>query len=148
MPQLSFHSPLGSLTLSEEDGMIVSVDEGWGRDQTETPLLVKARALLQDYFDGETVDFTTIPLQLYGTDYQKRVWNAVRQIPYGHTRRYGEIAREVGGSAQSVGTAVGANPILLLVPCHRVVSTRGHGEYSGFNGRDDKARLLDLESGF
>ncbi|MXV45141.1 methylated-DNA--[protein]-cysteine S-methyltransferase [Saccharibacter sp. 17.LH.SD] len=145
MPQLSLHSPFGALTLSEEEGYIVSLDEGWGRDQTETPLLIQVRELLQNYFDGQPVDFSTLPLMLHGTDYQKCVWKALRQIPYGHTRRYSDLASEIGGSARSVGRAVGANPILLLVPCHRVVGAHGLCGYSGFNGIDDKARLLDLE---
>lgn len=148
MAQLSFHIPLGTITLSEDDGHIVSLDEGWGRDQTETPLLVRARTLLQDYFDGVTVDLSSLPVRPYGTNYQKRVWEEVRHIPFGQTRRYGDIAHAIGGSAQSVGTALGANMIPLLIPCHRVVSARGPGAYSAFGGAEDKVRLLDLESGF
>lgn len=148
MAQLSFHIPLGTITLSEDDGHIVSLDEGWGRDQTETPLLVKARTLLQDYFDGVSVDLSSLPVRPYGTDYQKRVWEEVRHIPFGQTRRYGDIAHAIGGSAQSVGTALGVNMIPLLIPCHRVVSARGPGAYSAFGGAEDKVRLLDLESGF
>lgn len=148
MPQLSFHTPLGDLTLSEDNGYIVSLDEGWSRDQTETPLLTSVRDLIQDYFDGQNVNFNTVPLLLYGTPYQKRVWQEVRRIPHGKTCFYGDIAQRVGGSPRSVGNAVGANPIILIIPCHRVVSTRGIGHYSGFNGHDDKVRLLDLERGF
>lgn len=148
MPQLSLHTPFGALTLSEEDGHIVSLDEGWGRDQTETPLLCRARDMLQAYFDGEPVDFSTLPLAPpFGTDYQKRVWNVLRRIPHGQTRRYAEIAAEAGGNARSVGQAVAANPILLLIPCHRVVAAKGLGGYSGFEGVEDKARLLELEKG-
>lgn len=147
MPQLSFHSPFGALTLSEEDGQIVSLDEGWGRDQTETPLLSKLRDMMQDYFDGEPVDFSSIPLDLYGTDYQKRVWTALRTIPYGQTRTYAELAQEVGGSPQSIGQAVAHNPLLILIPCHRVLPSHGknYGDYSGFEGPESKAMLLELE---
>lgn len=147
MPQLSFHSPFGALTLSEEDCQIVSLDEGWGRDQTETPLLSKLRDMMQDYFDGEPVDFSSIPLDLYGTDYQKRVWTALRAIPYGQTRTYAELAQEVGGSPQSIGQAVAHNPLLILIPCHRVLPSHGksYGDYSGFEGPESKAMLLELE---
>ncbi|TPW33796.1 methylated-DNA--[protein]-cysteine S-methyltransferase [Oecophyllibacter saccharovorans] len=148
MAQLSLHTPLGDLTLSEEDGALVSVDEGWGRDQTPTPLLLRARDLLNAYFDGEKVDFSTLPVSPpFGTAYQRKVWEALRRIPHGQTRRYGEIAQEVGGTARSVGQAVAANPVLLLIPCHRVVAAQGMGGYSGFNGVEDKQRLLELEKG-
>lgn len=147
MPQLSFHSPLGALTLSEEEGQIVSLDEGWGRDQTETPLLLKVRDMMQDYFDGEVVDFQPIPLMLCGTAYQERVWAALRAIPHGQTRTYGELARTIGGSPQSIGQAVARNPLLILVPCHRVLPSHGkdYGDYSGFDGAESKAFLLELE---
>lgn len=147
MPQLSFHSPLGALTLSEEEEQIVSLDEGWGRDQSETPLLLKVRDMMQDYFDGEPVDFQSIPLMLDGTAYQKRVWAALRAIPHGQTRTYGDLAKTVGGSPQSIGQAVARNPLLILIPCHRVLPShgRGHGDYSGFEGAESKAFLLGLE---
>lgn len=147
MPQLSFHSPLGALTLSEEEGQIVSLDEGWGRDQSETPLLLKVRDMMQDYFDGEAVDFQSIPLMLDGTAYQERVWAALRAIPHGQTRTYADLAKTVGGSPQSIGQAVARNPLLILVPCHRVLPSHGksYGDYSGFEGADSKAFLLELE---
>lgn len=145
LPQLSLHSPVGDLTLSEEDGAIVSLDWGWGRDQTETPLLVEARAQLEDYFDGLRTDFT-VPLNPGGTEYQRRVWAALQAIPHGATRTYGEIAGAVGGSARSVGGANGSNPIPLLIPCHRVLASGGIGGYSGGEGLDTKRFLLALEA--
>lgn len=145
MPQLSFHSPFGELTLSEEDGHIVSLDEGRGRDQTETPLLLQVRDLMQDYFDGEKVDFSKVPLLLSGTEYQKRVWDVLRAIPHGETCTYSDIAKKLNTHPRAVGNAIGANPILILVPCHRAVGLHNLGGYSGFNGVEDKERLLELE---
>jgi methylated-DNA-[protein]-cysteine S-methyltransferase len=145
MPQLSLHSPIGDLTLSEEDGAIVAVDWGWGRDQSETPLLRTARDRLFAYFDGALRSFD-LPLAPHGTDYQRRVWDALCAIPYGETRSYRQIAALAGGVARSVGQANGCNPIPILIPCHRVLAANGLGGYSGGDGLDTKRRLLDLES--
>jgi len=145
LPQLSLHTPLGDLTVSEEDGAIVAVDWGWGRDQDETPLLLRAREQLQEYFDGVRVAFE-LPLEPQGTAYRRRVWAALCDIPPGATRTYAEIARVAGGSARSVGQANGANPIPVLIPCHRVVASAGLGGYSGGDGLDTKRFLLQLEA--
>jgi methylated-DNA-[protein]-cysteine S-methyltransferase len=145
VPQLSLHSQVGDLTVSEEDGRIVALDWGWGRDQGETPLLRRARELLHAYFAGQSVDFD-LPLAPAGTPYRQRVWAALRCIPAGATRSYLQIAREVGGSPRSVGGANAANPIPILIPCHRVVATGGLGGYSGGDGLVTKRVLLDLEA--
>jgi len=145
LPQLSLHTPLGDLTVSEEDGAIVAVDWGWGRDQDETPLLLLAREQLQEYFDGVRVAFE-LPLQPQGTAYRRRVWAALCEIPPGATRTYADIARVAGGSARSVGQANGANPIPVLIPCHRVIASAGLGGYSGGDGLDTKRFLLQLEA--
>jgi methylated-DNA-[protein]-cysteine S-methyltransferase len=146
MPQLSLHTPLGDLTLSEEDGAIVALDWGRGRDQEATPLLRRARDQLQDYFDGTRSDFD-LPLNPHGTAFQRRVWDALRAIPAGQTRSYAEIARAVGCRApRAIGQANGANPIPILIPCHRVVAADGSlGGYSGGEGEATKRYLLDLE---
>ena len=144
MPQLSLHTPVGDLTVSEADDQIVSLDWGWGRDQDETPLLCRARDQLQAYFDGERLGFD-LPISPVGTPYRCRVWAALRAIPPGQTRTYQDIARAAGGSARSVGGANGANPIPILIPCHRVVATNGIGGYSGGDGPPTKRYLLDLE---
>lgn len=156
------HTPLGDLTLSEEDGAIVAVDWGWGRDQAETPLLLRARQQMEEYFDGERSSFD-LALSPAGSEYRRRVWAALCGIPAGSTRSYAEIARAVGGSARSVGQANGANPIPVLIPCHRVVASgyaqqivasgyarhgsadRGIGGYSGGDGLATKRFLLQLE---
>ncbi|MFT9435593.1 methylated-DNA--[protein]-cysteine S-methyltransferase [Acetobacter syzygii] len=145
MPQLSMHSPIGDLTLTEEDGAIVALDWGWGRDQDETPLLRQACDRLDAYFDGAADDFVDLPLAPYGTPYRQSVWKALRAIPLGETRTYRDLAQQVGGSPRSIGQANGANPIPILIPCHRVVSTQGLGGYSGDGGLADKIYLLELE---
>ncbi len=146
MPQLSLHTPLGDLTVSEEQGAIVAIDWGWGRDQTETPLLCASREQLEEYFDGQRTSFD-LALSPHGTAYRRRVWAALCEIPPGQTRTYADIARVAGGSARSVGQANGANPIPVLIPCHRVVASAGLGGYSGGDGADTKRFLLQLEAG-
>jgi methylated-DNA-[protein]-cysteine S-methyltransferase len=145
LPQLSLHTPVGDITLSEESGRIVALDWGWGRDQQETPILALARGQLHAYFDGALTRFD-LPLDPHGTPYRLRVWQALRTIPSGQTRTYGEIARIAGGSPRSVGGANGANPIPILIPCHRVVAGDGIGGYSGADGLPTKRYLLALEA--
>jgi methylated-DNA-[protein]-cysteine S-methyltransferase len=145
LPQLSLHTPIGDITVSEEDGAIVAIDWGWGRDQTETALLAEARAQLHAYFDTDLTHFD-LPLAPTGTPYRRRVWATLCGIPYGETRSYAEIARIAGGSARSVGQASGANPIPIIVPCHRVLATVGLGGYSGGEGLETKRALLALET--
>lgn len=145
MPQLSFHSPIGMLTVSEEDGRIVSIDWGWVGESRETPLLVRARDQLDAYFDGRRTAFD-LPLGPAGTLFQRRVWDALMEIPYGETRRYGDVARSLGSAPRAVGTACGRNPIPIVIPCHRVVAGNGGlGGYSGEDGIETKIRLLRLE---
>jgi methylated-DNA-[protein]-cysteine S-methyltransferase len=145
VPQLSLHSPVGDLTISEEEGALVALDWGWGRDQTPTPLLREVRQRIQSYFDGQMVDFDDLPIHPLGTAYRQRVWAALRRIPRGETRTYLALARDVGGSPRSVGQANRANPIPIIVPCHRVVAVGGLGGYSGEGGLAAKRHLLALE---
>jgi methylated-DNA-[protein]-cysteine S-methyltransferase len=146
MPQLSLHSPIGDLTLSEENGKLVAVDWGWGRDQDPTPLLRDAKKQLEAYFDRRLTAFD-LPLAPEGTDFQKHVWRAMLKIPYGKTQTYGAISARLKASARSVGTACGRNPLPVLIPCHRVVAAGGRmGGYSGDGGLVTKTALLRLES--
>lgn len=145
MTQLSLHSPVGDLTVSEDDGAIVSVDWGWGALQTETPLLVEAKRQLDLYFDGDLETFD-LPLRPHGSAFRKQVWDAMLRIPYGSTETYGKIAAEVGVPARAVGGACGANPIPIIIPCHRVLAANGGmGGYSGEGGVETKVFLLRLE---
>jgi methylated-DNA-[protein]-cysteine S-methyltransferase len=146
MPQLSFHTPLGALTLSEEDGAIVALDWGFGRDQDETALLRKGREQVQAYFDGELQEFT-LALAPAGSPYRRTIWAALQAIPFGQTRSYAAVALAAGGSARSVGGANAANPIPIIIPCHRVVGASGIGGYSGADGVPTKQWLLRLERG-
>lgn len=142
---MSLHSPIGDISVSEDAGAIVAIDWGWGRDQDATPLLRRAREQLHAFFDGELTEFD-LPLAPAGTEYRRRVWQALCAIPYGETRSYIDIARVAGGSARSVGQANGSNPIPLVIPCHRVVATTHLGGYSGGEGLATKRWLLGLEA--
>jgi len=146
MPQLSLHTPLGEVTISEDGGAIVALDWGRGRDQEATPLLREACDQLQDYFDGKRMSFN-LPLTPEGSNFQKRVWAALCAIPPGETRSYADIARTIGSAPRAVGGANGANPIPLFIPCHRVIAADGSlGGYSGGDGPATKRFLLDHES--
>jgi methylated-DNA-[protein]-cysteine S-methyltransferase len=145
MPQLSLHSPLGDVTVSEEGGAIVALDWGWGRDQQETPLLREARLQLYAYFDRELIEFE-LRLAPRGTAFQQRVWQALRAIPYGQTRSYAELAANLGSAPRAVGQANAANPIPIIIPCHRVIAANGLGGYSGCDGLSTKRALLELEA--
>lgn len=114
-------------------------------DNKADALLRAARRQLTEYFQGKRKVFD-LPLDLNGTPFQRRVWNQLRRIPYGVTRSYGEVARAIGkpGAARAVGQASGANPVPILVPCHRVIAAGGAlGGYGG--GLRLKRFLLALE---
>ena len=144
MPQLSLQSPIGDLTVSAEDEHIVALDWGWGRDQEETPVLVRARAQLDDYFDGKLKTFD-LPLRPDGSAFHQAVWKIMTEIPYGQVLTYGAISDRLKASARSVGTACGRNPIPVIIPCHRVIGAAGLGGYSGDGGVDTKVVLLRHE---
>ncbi len=146
MPILSMHSPVGDLTLFAEDDAIVALEWGWGSFQDPSPLLLRAKAALDAYFDEEAPLPDDLPLNPGGTAYRQKIWAALRQIPPGETRSYAEIAAIAGGSARSVGGANAANPIPILIPCHRVLGSTGLGGYSGGDGLETKRTLLDLEA--
>lgn len=148
MPQLCMHSPVGDLTVTEEDGFIVSLDWGWvpSEWQEETPLLKNALVQLNAYFDGERLDFD-LPLAPPGSEFQKQVCDAMVAIPGGSTKSYGEIAKEIESSAQAVGNACGLNPIPIIIPCHRVLAAKKEmGGFSGAGGVETKIALLTLEN--
>lgn len=145
VPHLSLHSPFGELTVFEEGGSIIALEWGRGAGSGErTPVLVEAKRQLEAYFDDPRTCFD-LPLAPAGTPFQRRVWEAMRAIPPGQTMRYGEIAARLGSSARAVGAACGANPIPIIIPCHRVVGSASLGGYSGGAGLDTKRHLLALE---
>jgi methylated-DNA-[protein]-cysteine S-methyltransferase len=145
LPQLSLHTPIGDLTVFEEDGAIVSLDWGWVERQETSPILDRAQDQLHAYFDGDLKEFA-LPLAPAGTPYRRTVWQALCDIPYGETCSYQDIAVKAGGSARSVGQANGRNPIPLIIPCHRVVAVSHIGGYSGGEGLPTKRWLLALEN--
>ncbi len=145
MPQISLHTPVGDITLSEEDGAIVSLDWGWVPDQSDTQLLRRASDQLHAYFDGDLRAFD-LPLAPPGTAYRRAVWQTLCEIPYGAVSTYQQIAARAGGSPRSVGQANGRNPIAVIIPCHRVVATAHLGGYSGGDGLATKRWLLALEN--
>ena len=125
---------------------VVLTEAGWG--EADARALGMAVAWLDGYFAGETPSPAAVPLAPEGTDFQKRVWEAMDAIPYGATRTYGHLAatlRDAGvpASAQAIGGAVGRNPLLLIRPCHRVVAATGTGGYAA--GGNAKAWLLAHE---
>ncbi|MBV9522425.1 MAG: methylated-DNA--[protein]-cysteine S-methyltransferase [Alphaproteobacteria bacterium] len=145
MPRLTVPSPVGPLTLTEADGHLVSLDWCGPAGRDETPLLAEARRQLDAYFARRLKVFD-LPLSLAGTPFRQRVWAAMRDIPYGATRSYGEIATALGSAPRAVGGACGKNPIAIIVPCHRILAS-GHrlGGYSGGLGAGTKRHLLALE---
>ncbi len=145
MSQLSMHTPVIDITLTELDGAIISVDWGWSPFQEPTPLLREAKNQMDAYFDGNLTEFD-LPINPMGTRHQEKVWNAMRQIPFGQTATYGELAKSLSSAAQAVGTACGRNPLPILIPCHRVIASAGRlGGYSGDGGLYTKKALLVLE---
>lgn len=115
------------------------------KENNELPILKKTKQQLEDYFDGKKVEFT-VPFIMTGTDFQKAVWTAMLNIPYGKTKSYGEVARLIGRPAavRALGAACGSNPIAILIPCHRIVGS--NGKLTGYGGGlPTKEWLLKLE---
>ena len=139
------NSPVGDLTLFEDEGKLVAVDWGWVDHGVETAVLTRARRQLDDYFDGRRRDFD-LPLALVGTAYQQKVWAALRAIPFGTVLSYGALAAKIDSAPRAVGGACGRNPVPIIVPCHRVLPRDGRlGGYSGLDGPETKRFLLALE---
>ncbi|CCQ75615.1 methylated-DNA--[protein]-cysteine S-methyltransferase [Magnetospira sp. QH-2] len=146
MAHLSFHSPVGSLTLFEEDGLLVALD--WGRvpECDGVPaVLGEAKRQLDAYFEGDLQDFD-LPLEPRGTEFQRRVWSEMQRIPFGEVRTYGDLAYAIGSGPRAVGGACGRNPLPIVIPCHRVTGANNRlTGYSGGQGLDTKRRLLAFE---
>lgn len=155
MACLEFDSLVGRLSIRADDDVVTEVkfdgscDEGrreGGSGNGSRALCEQARAEIEEFLAGEREIFT-VPFRAAGTDFQQAVWWQMCQIGYGATRTYGELAAGVGepGAGQAVGLACGANPIPLIIPCHRVVAANGLGGFGG--GVDRKVWLLGLEQG-
>lgn len=142
---------VGDLTLSSENGFLVGVWFGRKADMnlssSSDSVLDRTRRELDQYFARRRQTFS-IPLDPRGTPFQRRVWTALQRIPYGTTTSYGAIAAAISAvkAVRAVGTANGANPIPIIIPCHRVIGA--DGSLTGFGGGLDRKRfLLDLERG-
>ena len=149
-------TPIGPLVVVADGDAVVAV---WMTEQRHAPdpgthgepapdgdeLLETATRQLEEYFSGSRTEFE-LPLAAEGTPFQQRVWAALREIPYGETWSYGELAEHIGrpGAARAVGLANGRNPISVVVPCHRVIGSTG--SLTGYGGGIERKRaLLDLE---
>jgi len=149
-------SPVGKLKLVASSNALVAVL--WERERpdrvklvalkldTQQPILLEAERQLREYFSGTRTEFD-LPLELNGSEFQKKVWRALREIPFGQTRSYLYLAKIVGSAkaVRAVGAANGKNPLSIVVPCHRVVGA--NGSLTGFaGGLDVKAKLLAHEA--
>jgi methylated-DNA-[protein]-cysteine S-methyltransferase len=141
-------SPIGGLRLHSSAGLLTAIEFGaepQGRPAPD-PLLDDAQQQLQEYFTGDRRSFD-LPLANDGTEFQRKVWGELRRIPFGETASYGEIARRLGYEpviSRAVGAANGANPLPIVVPCHRVVGS--DGSLTGYAGGVERKRvLLELE---
>ena len=144
-----FETPLGMMAVGEEEGALVRL---WLPNQPmprlmphKTPLLERAEEQILEYFNGQRQVFD-LPLSPVGTEFQRKVWKALLDIPWGQTESYGALARRIGcpGGARAVGLANRNNPLPILIPCHRVVGAKGNlTGYAG--GLELKQALLQLE---
>lgn len=148
MTYFTYQTALGDLTICEEDNAIVAIttyfcaEEG---EERETPLTQKAFQQLTEYMAGKRKSFD-FPIAPKGTDFQKQVWQALCEIPYGQTRTYKQVAETIGNpkAVRAVGMANNRNPLIVVVPCHRVIGVRG--QMVGYAaGVDKKEFLLRLE---
>ena len=145
--QFTYETVLGDVTLVEEDGalLVISMKSDHGGKVVETPLIKDAFRQLSEYLIGERKEFD-LPIRMRGTEFQKRVWRALLDIPYGETRSYKQIAEAIGNpkGVRAVGMANNRNQLLIVIPCHRVIgasgSLVGYGE-----GLEMKEFLLRLE---
>jgi methylated-DNA-[protein]-cysteine S-methyltransferase len=147
-------SPIGRLEIIAHGELIVglTIERGGELPHDSTPekkssVLVAATRQLGEYFAGKRREFS-VPVSLAGTPFQNSVWNALTQIPFGAVRSYGDVGMTTGRSTagRAVGGAVGANPVPIIIPCHRVLASDGRiTGYSGGNGIPTKVWLLDHE---
>jgi methylated-DNA-[protein]-cysteine S-methyltransferase len=148
MPRTVVDSPIGPLGVVASDASLQAVlfDGRPIRPEGSSPVLVEAARQLEAYFRGDLLAFE-LPLELQGTEFQRRCWLALASIPYGQTVSYGEQARRLGlghDAARAVGAANGQNPLPIVLPCHRVIGA--NGSLTGFGGGlEVKRYLLELE---
>ena len=147
MEKFYYNSPIGCLEIICENEYLISLKlvEKAGKSCNETALIKTIKNQLNEYFSGKRKKFN-IKLNSKGTEFQKKVWTELLKIPYGKTKSYSEIAAATGNknSQRAVGSACNKNPIMIIIPCHRVISK--NGKLSGFAcGTDIKEKLLNFE---
>ena len=145
MSTRTIETPIGPLTLPADEAAVTAIRFGADGAQDASPLLDAAEAQLREYFAGTWRTFD-LPLAPRGTAFQQRVWAALRAIPYGETRTYGELAAAIGSpsASRAVGMANHHNPISIVIPCHRVIGA--NGTLTGYTGGlEIKRKLLALE---
>lgn len=144
MNSASLDTRFGPLRVTEQDGMIVKLRWAHASRQDSTPVLSRALEQLAAYDAGELEVFD-LPLHVDGTEFQRDVCAQMSAIPFGYTATYGDIARALGAMPQAVGQACGANPIPVIIPCHRVMGAKGLTGFSGAGGVETKVALLRHE---
>ena len=135
-------TPLGNMHIAVQNGFVRRISFGKRTINHDVhPLLQQCMQELEEYFEGSRTSFS-VPCRADGTAFEQHVWRALSNIPYGETVSYGEIAKSIGkpNATRAVGRACGNNPILLLVPCHRVIAASG--KLGGFNGGLRRKRRL------
>lgn len=150
-----YQSPIGKLPLIANETALMAVL--WENDdprrvllpatliKNDNAILIQTKQQLSDYFEGKRKAFD-VPLEMNGTAFQKSIWNQLQKIPFGETRSYGQLAKNIGQptASRAVGAANGKNPISIIVPCHRVIGT--NRKFTGFaGGIKAKEYLLQLE---
>ena len=141
-------SPTGPLTITASEEAITGIRFGADSDSNPNEITQMAAVQLSEYFQGNRVTFE-LPLEVSGTEFQESVWGELLKIPSGETVSYAYVAQKIGKpkAARAVGGAVGANPIPIIIPCHRVMASNGAiTGYSGGNGIKTKQKLLDHEA--
>lgn len=149
MKTLCLKTPVGDITLFSIDDKIIALDWGRGMDaprSTNNKVLNQTADALKHYFQTGEESFSSLPLDPGGTKFQARVWKQMQMIKPGRTKTYGQVAKTLRSSPRAVGGACRANPMPILIPCHRIVGA--HGKMVGYNGGSDtaiKEQLLHLE---
>ena len=147
-----YQSPIGYLEIIANDNALVAIKQAQAvpakaknNSSTSNKVINQTITELKDYFSGKTKQFS-VPISFKGTEFQNKIWNTLLTIPYGQTTSYAEIAKKIGNpkAVRAVGSAIGRNPIPVIIPCHRVITS--DGKMGGFAwGIDVKKELLKVE---
>ena len=142
---LSFNCSLGWITLFEKNNSTTSIKFGKNKNKGKNSTLIKLKKQIIEFSKGKRKKFT-VKLHIEGSVLQKKIWNKLRNVSYGTTKTYGDIAKELGTSPRYVGNVCGQNNHLLVIPCHRIVRSAGTlGGFSGLGGLKLKNKILKLE---